>query len=60
MLEKAIDESGFNLLKIGYQGWLPENGLPAKPIFLLNQLLTRIPLANLFSHDYYAVAEKRL
>jgi len=58
-LETAIVEGGFEINKIGWQGWLPENGLPKWPIFILNQILTRIPLINLFSHDYYAVATKR-
>lgn len=59
MLEEAITESGFEINKIGWQGWLPENYLPKWPVFILNQTLTRIPLINRFSHDYYAVATKR-
>jgi len=59
MLEDALTESGFGIDKIGWQGWLPENGLPRWPIFLLNQILTRIPLINRFSHDYYVIATKR-
>ncbi len=59
MLEASLAESGFDIDKIGWQGWLPENFLPRWPIFLLNQLLTRIPLINLFSHDYFAIATKQ-
>ncbi|MCL2105127.1 MAG: class I SAM-dependent methyltransferase [Kiritimatiellaeota bacterium] len=59
-LEEAITGGGFTIDKIGWQGWLPENYLPKWPIFLANQILTRIPLVNRFSHDYYVVATKRM
>jgi ubiquinone/menaquinone biosynthesis C-methylase UbiE len=51
-------QTGFDVVKWGYQGWLPENGLPRLPIFAINALLTRIPLINLFSHDFYFICKK--
>jgi SAM-dependent methyltransferase len=59
MLEAVLAEGGFSINTIGWQGWLPEGGLPRWPVFLLNQLLTRIPLINLLSHAYTVVATKR-
>jgi len=51
-------QSGFDVIKWGYQGYLPENGLPRLPIFAINALLTRIPLINRFSHDFYFICKK--
>jgi hypothetical protein len=59
MLEDALSVSGFKLNRLGYQGWLPENGLPRWPIFLANQILSRIPIIRKFSHDFYFVATRR-
>jgi len=58
MLRTAFSNTGFRIDEIGYQGWLPENGLPRWPIYLMNQVLTRIPLINIFSHDYWLIATK--
>lgn len=58
-LRNVFAESGFRIDKLGYQGWLPENYLPRLPIYLINKVLTHIPIVNLFSHDYWLIATKR-
>jgi 2-polyprenyl-3-methyl-5-hydroxy-6-metoxy-1,4-benzoquinol methylase len=55
---EATQQTGFDILKWGYQGWLPENGLPRLSIFIINALLTKIPLINRLSHDYYFICRK--
>ena len=58
-LIQAAKASGFDVDRIGYQGWLPENLLPRTLVFTLNQLLVRIPGVNRFSHDFFMVATRR-
>ena len=58
-LIQAAEASGFDVDRIGYQGWLPENMLPRTLVFSLNQLLVRIPWVNRFSHDFFLVATRR-
>lgn len=59
VLIQAVEESGFAVDRIGYQGWLPENTFPRTLVFSLNQLLVRIPWVNRFSHDFFLVATRR-
>lgn len=49
---------GFSLVKWGYQGWLPENGLSRFWIYWFNKILCALPLVNLFSHDYWFICRK--
>ncbi len=57
-MRQVTGESGFHIVKWGYQGWLPENHLPRIPIYAMNAVLARIPLINLFSHDFYFICTK--
>ena len=57
-LRDAIAQAGLTLSRMGYHGWLPENGLPSWPIYYMNLLLSNLPLVNHFSHDFWLVATK--
>ena len=57
-LRHVFTNSGFRIDELGYQGWLPESGLPRWPIYWINKVLVRIPLVNMFSHDYWLIATK--
>jgi ubiquinone/menaquinone biosynthesis C-methylase UbiE len=54
----VVQQTGFDVMKWGYQGWFPEYRLPRVPIFVINALLTRIPIIRRFSHDFFFVCRK--
>jgi ubiquinone/menaquinone biosynthesis C-methylase UbiE len=58
MLQAVFEKTGFRIDRLGFQGWLPENRLPKWPVFCVNQILSRLPFINAFSHDYWLIAEK--
>ena len=57
-MKRLFQKCELKLLKWGYQGWLPENGLPKSLMYWLNRILCAIPIVRLFSHDYWFVSEK--
>lgn len=58
-MRSTFAESGFSLNAWGYQGWLPENGMPKHLVYIVNLVLTHIPIVNKISHDYYFICTKQ-
>ena len=58
-MKRLFSHVGLRLVRWGYQGWLPENGLSRFWIYWLNRFLCSIPIVRLFSHDYWFVTEKQ-
>lgn len=59
ILCNSFQAASLKICRMGYHGWLPENGLPAWPIYWANKILCQIPLINRFSHDFWVIAKKQ-
>jgi len=58
-MRNVISESGLSMDKWGYQGWLPEAKLPKYLMYVVNIILTHMPLVRKLSHDFYFICTKR-
>ncbi len=57
-MQDVFEKSGLRLDTWGYQGWLPENRMPKYAVYVLNQILVRLPWVRKFSHDFFFICTR--